>query len=164
MWNYVKMEDGIWYAMDVTWDDLDGKYGREVKYDYFLRGSKSFSEKHTPESDYKITHFEYPELSETDYVLTTGPKQTTTTTTTTAKDVAAQLWGDANVDGNVELADAILVMQSIASPNKYGVGGSFENCLTEQGRLNGDVDGEQGLTGNDALEIQLFLLHKKKAL
>ena len=72
--------------------------------------------------------------------------------------------GDANCDSNVELADAILVMQSIASPNKYGVGGSFENCLTEQGRLNGDVDGEQGLTGNDALEIQLFLLHKKKAL
>ena len=22
MWNYVKMEDGKWYGMDVTWDDL----------------------------------------------------------------------------------------------------------------------------------------------
>ena len=103
---------------------------------------------------------------------TTAPKTTTTTTTTkvTTTTVTATapdgkvVRGDANCDSNVELADAILVMQSIASPNKYGVGGSFENCLTEQGRLNGDVDGEQGLTGNDALEIQLFLLHKKKAL
>ena len=104
---------------------------------------------------------------------TTAPKTTTTTTTTkvtTTTTVTATapdgkvVRGDANCDSNVELADAILVMQSIASPNKYGVGGSFENCLTEQGRLNGDVDGEQGLTGNDALEIQLFLLHKKKTL
>ena len=82
MWNYVKMEDDIWYAMDVTWDDVDGKNGREVKYDYFLKGSKSFFVKHTPESDYNITHFTYPEISENDYVLTTVPKQTTTTTTT----------------------------------------------------------------------------------
>ncbi|MCR4637977.1 transglutaminase domain-containing protein [Ruminococcus sp.] len=83
MWNYVQMEDGIWYGMDVTWDDLDGKYGRELKYEYFLKGSKSFFEKHTPESDYKITHFEYPEISETDYVLTSQPEQTTTTSATT---------------------------------------------------------------------------------
>ena len=23
MWNYVQMEDGNWYAVDVTWDDQD---------------------------------------------------------------------------------------------------------------------------------------------
>ena len=23
MWNYVQMEDGQWYAVDCTWDDLD---------------------------------------------------------------------------------------------------------------------------------------------
>lgn len=37
-WNYVKMEDGCWYAVDITWDDLDtaGTF-----YDYFLVGANS---------------------------------------------------------------------------------------------------------------------------
>ena len=83
MWNYVQMEDGIWYAMDVTWDDTDGKGGREVKYDYFLKGSKSFNTNHTPETDYNITQFVYPPLSEKNYVYTTPQPITTTTTTTT---------------------------------------------------------------------------------
>ncbi len=34
MWNYVQMEDGGWYLVDVTNDDQ-----REPKYDYFLAGS-----------------------------------------------------------------------------------------------------------------------------
>jgi transglutaminase-like putative cysteine protease len=34
-WNYVQMEDGKWYAMDVTWDDR----GEEAKKNYFLVGS-----------------------------------------------------------------------------------------------------------------------------
>ena len=42
MWNYVQMEDGIWYAIDVTWDDVDGEDGREIKYQYFIKGSKYF--------------------------------------------------------------------------------------------------------------------------
>lgn len=89
MWNYVQMEDGIWYAMDVTWDDTDGKNGREVKYDYFLKGSASFNKNHTPETDYKITQFVYPELSAKNYVYTpaqiTTSTSATTTTTTTSK-------------------------------------------------------------------------------
>lgn len=35
MWNYVKMDDGQWYLVDVTWDDQYGVY------DYFLVGSSS---------------------------------------------------------------------------------------------------------------------------
>ena len=65
MWNYVQMEDGLWYAVDVTWDDLDND--KVVKYDYFLKGSANFNTNHTPESSYNITYFNYPELSETDY-------------------------------------------------------------------------------------------------
>jgi hypothetical protein len=48
-------------------------------------------------------------------------------------------------------------MQSLANPNKYGVGGTDTNALTEQGKVNADTDGD-GLTTNDALRIQEFLL------
>lgn len=37
-WNYVQMEDGKWYGMDVTWDDQGTIY-----YDYFLTGSESIN-------------------------------------------------------------------------------------------------------------------------
>jgi len=47
-WNYVKMDDGKWYAMDVTYDDpkigyMEFKTGddRNKKYDYFLIGKNS---------------------------------------------------------------------------------------------------------------------------
>ncbi|ORX83746.1 hypothetical protein BCR32DRAFT_326254 [Anaeromyces robustus] len=47
-WNYVKMDDGKWYAMDVTYDDpkigyMEFKSGddRNKKYDYFLIGKNS---------------------------------------------------------------------------------------------------------------------------
>lgn len=35
-WNYIQMEDGKWYGLDVTWDDQASTY-----YDYFLVGSES---------------------------------------------------------------------------------------------------------------------------
>lgn len=57
--------------------------------------------------------------------------------------------GDANCDGKLDLADAILIMQVLANPNKYQ--------LSEQGRANADMDGD-GLTVDDALAIQMKLL------
>ncbi len=89
MWNYVIMEDGNWYAVDVTWDDLDNE-SNPVKYQYFLKGSTSFLPSHTPDDTYVTPGFVYPELSESDYVyasgepvVTTSTTETTTTTTTT---------------------------------------------------------------------------------
>lgn len=38
MWNYVCMENGKWYLVDVTWDDPD-KAGEDARRTYFLRGS-----------------------------------------------------------------------------------------------------------------------------
>ena len=66
--------------------------------------------------------------------------------------------GDTNCDGKVELADAILIMQALANPNKYNVGGTHEHCLTAAGKSNADVNGG-GMTVDDALDIQLHLLN-----
>lgn len=69
------------------------------------------------------------------------------------------IWGDANCDGGVDLSDAILIMQSIANPNKYGLGGTAKTAITEKGKELADVDTSvKGLTGNDAVMIQKYLL------
>ena len=67
------------------------------------------------------------------------------------------LSGDANCNGTLELSDAILIMQVLANPNKY--------TITDQGRANADVDRSTvGLTANDALYIQEYLLHLRDSL
>ena len=68
-------------------------------------------------------------------------------------------YGDANCDGQIDMADAVLIMQALANPNKYDVGGTSENSITKTGRLNADVNLESpGLTTDDALVIQKYLL------
>ena len=67
------------------------------------------------------------------------------------------LKGDANCDGQIDLSDAVIIMQSLANPNKYGIDGTAEHHLTEQGKLNGDMNGD-GLTVGDAQAIQKKLL------
>ena len=62
----------------------------------------------------------------------------------------ATLWGDTNVDGQVTIADAVLIMQSLANADEYSI--------TAQGQLNGDVvDNGGGITGVDALGIQSYI-------
>ncbi len=65
-WNIVKV-DGIWYYLDVTWDDPIGN--REIlRHDYFLVGSKRFLRNHTPDAEFLKAEFQtaYP-MSRTDY-------------------------------------------------------------------------------------------------
>ena len=54
--------------------------------------------------------------------------------------------GDANGDKKVSVADSVVILQSIANRDKYK--------LSLVGKANGDVDGEDGITANDALMIQ----------
>lgn len=58
--------------------------------------------------------------------------------------------GDANCDAQINMADAVLIMQCISNPDKYK--------FTEQGEKNADVDGSGDVTNNDALTIQRFKL------
>ena len=108
------------------------------------------------------TGSEYVKQSSGTTTSTTKPDKTTTTTTTTTvggKDDTDVVYGDANCDGAVDMADAVLIMQTLANPNKYGLNGSSKNHITEQGLANADCDFKtEGLTNNDALAIQMFLL------
>ena len=111
-------------------------------------------------------------------VTTTNPPTTTTTTTTTTANTTAitvsvtttapvdykqlldskvSIWGDANCDGDVDMSDAVIIMQSLANPNKYK--------LTERGKFNADVcEAGGGITTNDAAGIQKYLLGLIKSL
>lgn len=60
MWNNVRMDDGEWYNLDLTWDDTNDD---EISYDYFLIGSQTeidgtpFNKQpyHVEENPYKKT-------------------------------------------------------------------------------------------------------------
>ncbi|WP_051411557.1 glycoside hydrolase family 2 TIM barrel-domain containing protein [Ruminococcus flavefaciens] len=70
------------------------------------------------------------------------------------------LYGDADCDGEVAMNDIVLIMQSLANPNKFGLNGTDEHHITEQGQRNADVyeNGKSGITNNDAMQIQKYLL------
>ena len=61
------------------------------------------------------------------------------------KQTGKLLPGDANLDGKVTASDAVAILQHLGNRDKYG--------LKKQGSLNGDVDGESGITAKDALVI-----------
>ncbi|WP_242836521.1 glycosyl hydrolase [Ruminococcus flavefaciens] len=136
------------------------------------------------QSEYCITLDELPDLKTypingsqgaVDTTVTTKPVTTSTTkvatTSSTTKAAATTVTtvsknykkGDANCDGNVDMSDVVIIMQSLANPDKYGEKGTDKLHITEQGKLNGDVEtSSKGLTSNDALEIQKYLLGLSK--
>lgn len=60
------------------------------------------------------------------------------------------LIGDANCDGNVNMADVTAIVQHIGNKDAYS--------LSEQGSLNAELcDGTEGITGMDAIKIQMLL-------
>ncbi len=96
---------------------------------------------------------------------TTTSKTTTSTTTATETTTASSatssaatsattsgkqeepLYGDANLDKKVSVADAVAILQSLANKDKFE--------LQPQGRINADCfDVGDGITANDALAIQ----------
>ena len=74
-WNYVQMENGEWYGVDVTWDDkykgnptqIDKNAYKQIKYDNFLMGN-TFRETHKHDA-YVIDGktFNYPTFETKDY-------------------------------------------------------------------------------------------------
>lgn len=77
--------------------------------------------------------------------VTVGGEQTTTGNQQPSGS-GKYLKGDANCDGEVNIADATAIIQHLGNRDKYG--------LSEQGLINADVDGVEGVTGSDALQLQ----------
>lgn len=71
-WNYVQL-DGVWYAVDCTWDDPiiigPGFLTKSSKYKYFLKGEQEFSKNHVPNGQFTDNGkvFTFPILSTNNY-------------------------------------------------------------------------------------------------
>lgn len=74
-WNYVQMEDGLWYAVDTTWND-DGESASSA---YFLLGASTvpyfgrapFAHTHLPDGKFSAGEYEpftFPPLSDVRYL------------------------------------------------------------------------------------------------
>lgn len=85
----------------------------------------------------------------TNITTTETETQITETTTIVTKDLTPTLEGDANCDGVVNMGDAVLIMQSLANPDKY--------TISRLGIVNCDHNND-GVTNLDAVEIQKKLL------
>ena len=69
--------------------------------------------------------------------------------------VQKTVWGDANLDTKVTVADAVAILQAIANKDKY--------ALKPQGAKNADVYANgDGITPKDALMIQMVDAGKLK--
>lgn len=71
-WNYVQL-NGIWYAIDCTWDDpilMNGAVlTNSAKYKYFLKGANNFYQTHTPNGQFTEggKMFTFPQLNTQNY-------------------------------------------------------------------------------------------------
>ncbi|MBP3268485.1 MAG: glycoside hydrolase, partial [Ruminococcus sp.] len=62
-------------------------------------------------------------------------------------------------------ADAVLIMQSLANPSKFGEKGTDKGHITVQGSKNADCSNVgDGVTNKDALAIQKYKLTILSAL
>ncbi len=136
-WNYVKMDDNKWYAVDCTWDDqLSRTY-----YDFFLIGSETcdehfggyaFIDSHVANGKWDSSGsavFAYPELSETKYVFTepSGPK--TLTATASSKQVTLKWDAVNNATG--------YIVKSADGKTQYTKKSITSNSYTVTGLTNG---------------------------
>ena len=108
-------------------------------------GTKSNGTVVEPEKPAATTTKPAPATTTKPTPTTTKPAPVVTTVPAPSTDV---VYGDANCDGKVTIADATAILQSIGNADEF--------ALTEQGTANADVDGKEGITAADALAIQQY--------
>ena len=177
MWNYVKMEDGNWYAVDVTWNDPiynDGYIPSKEEVDvlsmkYFLVGQntinndeETFISTHKPSGTLKMSEskgFVYPYLQSERYEYREEQTETTTNsyeqTETTTQDITdvEYILGDADGNGKLDLNDASLVLEYVLNNDKKMTDIKLD-------RIN--MKGEGEITAYDVACILKIVLDNKK--
>ena len=101
------------------------------------------------EVSFKVTVEDHENTTETSSVTTT-----TTTTTSSTGVMGDVLYGDVNLDGRVDITDAVLLNRAVS--------GSVS--LNAQATKNADCDANGDLSGNDAVVLMRFLVHLENQL
>ncbi|MBQ9898276.1 MAG: beta-mannosidase [Ruminococcus sp.] len=143
------VEKAMWLYFCTWYDDGDKFISGE---DY----QNADTVKAVYQSDFCITLDELPadlysgssEPGTTTTKTTATSVTTTTTSAVSSGETGGYKAGDANEDGDVNMADAVAIMRAQADPDDF--------ALTAQGRKNADVVGNDGVTNEDALTIQKF--------
>ncbi len=157
-----EMPDGSPLKPKVTFADMRQSYAKDEMFQECKKVYEATGETH--DYTYKLHRFWhmgdalmttgtmallYPEVTPINGVEPTDPSEDPQTTTTTGQQSGDRLWGDANLDQKVTVADATAILQSIANADKY--------TLKPDGKLNADViDNGDGPTAKDALAIQMM--------
>ena len=124
----------------------NGMSGACMNYTAFV--TEKPAETTTTTTETTTTTTETTTTTTTEETTTTTEETTTETTTTTTVTAADEtLYGDANLDEKVSIADAVAILQHLGNKDKYG--------LKPQGLINADVcGGKDGVTAMDAYTIQ----------
>lgn len=136
------------YAANAS--DMDSELCDKI-YDEFVKCKTAtfeilyVKEKEDPATTTVTSYVPVPEDTNT-YTITTAPIIVTTTVPVSTRIE----YGDANLDGIVDVADVVAVSAYVSNPS--------ENSLDEYGITCGDVHNKgDGITANDALMIQKFI-------
>ncbi len=121
MWNYVRMDDGVWYAVDTTWDDTrSGAVGT-----YFLKGQDVFSSEHSALLNWGEGYpYVYPSLSATAYT----------------PEIAE---GTCGADINWRYCEGVLTLSGTGNMDSYGA--SMPPWIDYQSKITALIVGE-GIT------------------
>lgn len=164
-WDEQKYE----FVKPALWQDENGKF---ISLDHKIPMGKNGISL----SDYYSTHSGFVDPSTNTGTKTTASNTTTSSSTTTTSSTSSTtkttpvssddtpiLYGDANCDEKVNMADAVLIMQSILNGDEFGIG--KPDGITEKGSKNADCyNPGSGLTNSDALAIQELTLDIIKKL
>ena len=155
MWNAVKMDDGKWYGVDVTWDDQDKTVGT-IDY-FFIKSSGYFSSSHDsfpahrPEPECGLV---YPVLNDADYEQPTEPENPTMMVVSS---VSEENWTKESVTFTVTVANAVEDVSCV-----YTLNSGNEETVTlskGEGTVTVDAEGNHTLTfilkqGEEVLDTQ----------
>ena len=145
------MPDGSPLKPGVTFSDIRKTYAKDEMY----QDCKAIYDKTKSTHDYKYKLHRFWHMG--DALMTTGTmallypevKPINDDNQTSSENDGNLLWGDANEDEDVTVADATTILQYIGNKDKYQLG--------EKGKKQADVvDNGEGITGTDALAIQMM--------
>lgn len=128
MWDILKMDDGLFYYVDVTWDDsLDppGTWTKDYRDDYFVKGSDVFDRDHNRDTQASYVHQPVgdaaesriiPSLAKAAYGASQKPVTTAASTAVSAASVSAQTTvSDAESTASVQTSSETAASESTAS-------------------------------------------------